>query len=38
MPAAVKPPRTLYDKIWDDHVVYVTLLPSLFAGESNSGL
>lgn len=26
MPAAVKPPRTLYDKIWDDHVVYVTLL------------
>ncbi|KAG9106150.1 3-isopropylmalate dehydratase, partial [Ceratobasidium sp. 392] len=31
MPTAIPPPRTLYDKIWDDHVVHtqedgVTLL------------
>lgn len=26
MPTAVNPPRTLYDKIWDDHVVCVYLV------------
>jgi hypothetical protein len=25
MPAPVPGPRTLYDKIWDDHVVYVSV-------------
>lgn len=25
MPSPVSKPRTLYDKIWDDHVMYVTL-------------
>jgi hypothetical protein len=25
MPTPVSKPRTLYDKIWDDHVVCVTL-------------
>jgi 3-isopropylmalate dehydratase len=24
MPVPVPPPRTLYDKIWDDHVMYAT--------------
>lgn len=24
MPSPVSKPRTLYDKIWDDHVMYVT--------------
>ena len=29
MPSSVSKPRTLYDKIWDDHVMYVT-----FSGSS----
>jgi hypothetical protein len=29
MPSSVSKPRTLYDKIWDDHIVYVT-----FSGSS----
>ena len=28
MPAPVSQPKTLYDKIWDDHVMYVHLLIS----------
>ena len=28
MPAPVAQPKTLYDKIWDDHVVYVHLVIS----------
>ena len=47
MPSSVSKPRTLYDKIWDDHVMYVTLLqqresnahPHLFTSDTqNDGL
>lgn len=29
MPAPVAKPRTLYDKIWDDHVMYASCDPLL---------
>ena len=29
MPSSVSQPRTLYDKIWDDHVMHVTFFAAV---------
>ena len=38
MPAPLQQPRTLYDKIWDDHVMYDFLASQSFVRSNASGL